>query len=102
MKLFPAEYPLEDVAMDLIGPLPVTTTGKRYIFVVMDRFSNFTSAVLIKYTTATHIASLFMNHWVFPYGVPQTALTENRPQFIAEFFELICATMGVKQITLTA
>ena len=42
MKLFPAANPLEFVAMDILGPLPKTKHGKRFILVVTDRFSKLT------------------------------------------------------------
>ena len=45
---------------------------------------------------------MFLNHWVFPYGIPNTLLTDNGPQFIAEFFEFICAVIGIKRLAITA
>ena len=79
--------------MDLIGPLKKTRTGKRFIFVITDRYSKLTRAVSMSTTTAPDIAAAFLNNWGFVYGVPNTILTDNGPQFIAEFFECICAVI---------
>lgn len=41
MQLFEAIEPFETVHMDIVGPLPVTRNGNRYILTMMDRYSNF-------------------------------------------------------------
>ncbi len=102
LKLFPSHYPLQDVAMDLVGPFKKTRSGKKFILVITDRYSNLTRSVSMAKTKAPDIAAAFLNNWVFPYGVPNTVLTDNGPQFIAEFFEFVCASIGVKRIGITA
>ena len=82
--------------MDLVGPLPKTRSGKRFVLVMTDRYSKLARAVALSKTTAPHVAAAFLNDWVFPYGIPNTVLTDNGPQFIAEFFEFVCATIGTK------
>lgn len=39
MKLFPAEYPLEDIAMDVFGELVTAPRNNRYLVVIVDRFT---------------------------------------------------------------
>lgn len=53
-------------------------------------------------TTSSHVSSVFMSNWVFPYGIPSSVLPENGPQFIVEFFKFICATIEVKRIGITS
>jgi hypothetical protein len=36
--------PMERVAMDILGPLPLTYQGNRYVLVVMDLFTKWTEA----------------------------------------------------------
>jgi hypothetical protein len=38
LKLFPASSPLEYVSMDILGPLPKTEHGNRFLLVITDRF----------------------------------------------------------------
>ena len=54
LRLFPSQGPLEDVAMDLIGPLPTTTAGKRFILDITDRFTKLARAAATSETTAAH------------------------------------------------
>ena len=102
LKLFPATYPLEDIAMDFIGPLPRTKNGKRYILVMADRYSKLSRAVAMKETEAPHVAAAFLNNWVFPYGIPKSLLTDNAPNFIAAFLNFVCTIIVVKRVPITA
>jgi hypothetical protein len=68
LKLFPANGPLEFVAMDILGPLPKTERGMHFLLVISDRFSNLTRTVPLRTITALVVAKAFCDAWVFSYG----------------------------------
>ena len=43
-----ASYPFENISWDIMGPLPVTDKGNKYIFVVSDVFSKWVEAFLCR------------------------------------------------------
>ena len=88
--------------MDLIGPLPTTTAGKRFILVITDRFTKLARAAATSETTAAHVAALLLNNWIYPYGIPKSILTDNGPQFICDSFKFICSALGVRHLPITA
>ena len=102
LGLFPANAPLESVAMDILGPLPKTRHGNRFLLVIADRYSKLTRTVPLRVTTALTVAQAFCEHWVFVYGPPVTLLTDNGPQFAAKFFQAACAELGIKKVFTTA
>jgi len=102
MKLFQAKGPLEDIAMDLLGPLPRTRHGKQHVLVITDRYSKLTRTIALSKTTAPHVAQAFVDHWVMPYGIPASVLSDNGPQFVSKFMGAVCGILGVKQLTTTA
>ena len=102
LKLFPAKGPLESVAMDILGPLPKTKHGNRFLLVITDRYSKVTKTVPLRIITALSVAKSFCDHWVFAYGAPVSLLTDNGPQFTAKFFQAVCAELGVKKVFTTA
>jgi RNase H-like domain found in reverse transcriptase/Reverse transcriptase (RNA-dependent DNA polymerase)/Integrase zinc binding domain/Integrase core domain/Chromo (CHRromatin Organisation MOdifier) domain/Retroviral aspartyl protease len=102
LELFPAKAPLESVAMDILGPLPKTRHGNRFLLVIADRYSKLTRTVPLRTTTALVVAQAFCDHWVFVYGPPVSLLTDNGPQFTAKFFQAVCAELGIKKLFTTA
>lgn len=44
LRLFPAKGMLEFIAMDILGPLPTTKTGKQFVVVITDRYKKLTRA----------------------------------------------------------
>jgi hypothetical protein len=71
IKLFPARDPLEFVAMDILGPLPKTEHGNRFLLVISDRFSKLNRTVPLRAITALGVAKAFCDAWVFYYGPPR-------------------------------
>ena len=78
---FPDE-PWQDVAMDLLGPLP---NGEN-ILVVVDYYSRFVEFAIMKSTTSEKV--IFELERIFSvHGLPHSMKTDNGPQFISEEFE---------------
>ena len=102
MKLFPADKPLDFVAADILGPLPKTKHGKRFILVVTDRFSKLTKTESLRTITSLSVAKAFCRIWVFNYGTPSILLTDNGTQFTARFFMNVCRILGIKKVFTTA
>ena len=102
MKLFQASRPLEDLAIDILGPLPKSSDGNLFILVIVDRFSKLTQCVPLKSITALSVAVAFVNEWVFKYGAPRHLLSDNGSQFISDLFHRVCAMLKVQNsMTLT-
>ena len=101
MKLFPATKPLEFVAMDILGPLPRTRHGMRFILVVTDRFTKLTKTEALRTITAVSVAKAFCKTWVFNYGTPKVLLTDNGAQFTAAFSRNVCRILGIQKVFTT-
>ena len=56
--------PLESVAMDILGPLPETPRGSKYILVVGDYFTKWKEVYPLKNMDATSVARAFVNEFV--------------------------------------
>jgi hypothetical protein len=63
--------PLEYVAVDILGPLPKTGHGNRFLLVMTDRFSKLTRTVPLRIITAFTVGKAFCDQWVFVYGAPR-------------------------------
>lgn len=90
MHLFRPTEPLEFVAIDILELLPRTKIGNQFVVVMTNRFSKLTEAIWTTKTTATTVATIFINDWVANYGIPSKIMTDNSPQLTSKFFQEIC------------
>jgi hypothetical protein len=88
LKLFPANGPLESVSMYILGLLPRTKHGNRFLLVISDRYSNVTKTVPLQIVTVLSVARAFCDHWAYVYGPLVSLLTDNGPQFSSKFSKL--------------
>ena len=102
LRLFLATRPLESLAIDILGPVPKTKAGKRFLFVITDRFSKLTQVVALRTITAYTVAIAFCEPWVFKYGVPRTFLSDKGPHFNAKFFHSTCRVLGITNMYTSA
>ena len=102
LKLFPAEGPLQAISMDILGPLPRTERGKRFLLVINDRFSKLTAVVPLRTTNAYSVAIAFCEAWIFKRGPPESVLTDNGKQFASRFFQSVCKLLGLNNVYISA
>jgi transposase InsO family protein len=102
LKLFPASEPLQYVAVDILGPLPETENGNRFLLVMTDRFSKLTRTVPLRSISAFTVTRAFCEKWVFVYGAPQYVLTDKCTQFTAKFVLAFFRELGIGKVFTTA
>lgn len=102
LQLFSASGPLDLGALDLPRPLSKTRQGNQYICLITDRYSKLMRAISTFKTSETHMADIFVDYWVVPFGIPTYLLMDNGPQFVGKFLTLVCGHLGVEHLTKTA
>ena len=95
LKLFPATRPMESVGIDILGPLPKSKRGKRFLLVISDRFTKLTTMVALRNINAYSVAFAFCEAWIFKYGPPRRVLSDNGKQFTSRFFQSIFKLLGL-------
>jgi hypothetical protein len=69
LKLFPPSQPLEFISLDILGPLPVTMSGNKYLLVLGDRYSKAMRVVAVPNITTETLARDFVLDWVAVYDI---------------------------------
>jgi hypothetical protein len=90
--------PFELVAMDIIGPLPVTERGNKYVLSVIDHFSRYLELIPLENQTASMVAEAFVRRWVVRFGVPEKLLTDQGSNFMSELFASMCKELQITQL----
>jgi hypothetical protein len=69
---------------DMLGPLPTTKQGNRYILVFTDHFSKWVEVFPLKETTATTIAKHYVEDVICRFGAPEALLCDRGNNFIGQ------------------
>ena len=97
-----AGFPNEIVAMDLVGPLPTSRHGNRYLLVCSDYFSRWPEAYPLPTMTAAAVADVFFRNWICRFGAPEQLHTDQGTQFESELFSELCRLMNIRKTRTTA
>ena len=90
-----AGRPWQKVAVDLVGPLPVTPRGNRWILVLTDHFSRWQDAIALPDATAPTVATI-LDERVFCYlGLPEQIHTDQGTQFESQLMTELCQLWNV-------
>ena len=94
--------PLERCAIDVLGPLPRTDAGNRFILVISDCFTRWTEAIPLPNQEAETVAKAFVNEYVSRFGVPMQIHSDRGTNFTSKLFEDMCALLQIHHTKSTA
>ncbi|GBG66908.1 hypothetical protein CBR_g72663 [Chara braunii] len=85
----------QSVSMDFMDTLVTSKSGKRHVFVLVDRFTNYTRLIAMPETARTeHVIKLFMDNWVCDFGLPKTIVSDRDVRFTREMWKKAAEQMG--------
>jgi hypothetical protein len=73
--------PWQNIAMDIVGPLPTSRNSMKYILTIGDYATRFVEAHAMRSARTEEVIDIFLNKHVTRYGPPETILTDNGKQF---------------------
>ncbi|GFT72145.1 gypsy retrotransposon integrase-like protein 1 [Trichonephila clavipes] len=82
--------PFERIAFDILGPLPRTASGNKYLHVVMDYFTKWPEVYPIPDQEAPTVAEAVVQHWISRYGVPLQLHSDQGRNFVAAVLKGVC------------
>ncbi|GBM77913.1 Transposon Ty3-I Gag-Pol polyprotein, partial [Araneus ventricosus] len=94
--------PFERMALDILGPFPVTTKGNRYVLVLMDYFTKWPEAIPIPDQEASTVAEELVRSWISCYGVPMILHSDQGTNFNSALFTKLCELLGILKTRTTA
>lgn len=90
LKSFLATRPLEDAAVDILGPPSRTRSGKQFLVVISGRFTRFPHTAALWTIKAHSVAMTFSDVRISKYGISVYLLTSNGPQSALKLFPSVC------------
>lgn len=101
LKQYGAGHVLQRCAMDIMGPLPVSSRGNRYVVVIADYFTKWTEAFAIADMEAETVARVLVEEFICRFGVPEELHTDQGRQFESELFQHMCRLLDIHKTRTT-
>ena len=101
MQIVGAGMPMERIAMDILGELPLTSKGNKYILVVSDYFTKWVDAFAMPNMEARIVAEFVIQEVVTRFGVTYNIHSEQGRQFEGKVFTEMCKLLHVKKTRTT-
>jgi hypothetical protein len=89
--------PFKRIAMDVVGPLPRTGRGNRFILVICDYATRYPEAVPLRSVTAKKVAEVLMDLFT-RHGIPEEILTDQGTNFTSTLLGELYQFIGIKAI----
>jgi len=96
-----AGYPLQVVSVDIMGPLPETDSGSKYVLVAVDYFTRWVEAYGIPNQEATTVARKLVDEMFCRFSPPEQLHSDQGRQFESELVKEVCKLLGVKKTRTT-
>ena len=90
-------YPLQLVAVDILGPFPESPAGNSYILVVADYFTRYTEAYPIPNQEATTVANKLVEEFFFQFSPPERLHSDQGRKFESTIVTEVCKLLGIKK-----
>ncbi|CAC5415224.1 unnamed protein product [Mytilus coruscus] len=86
---------MDRAAIDILGPIPQTYNGNRYLMVITDYFTRYAEAYPIPNIYASTVAEKMVTEFICSYGVPTQIHTDQGSQFTSDLFLQLCKLLHI-------
>ena len=90
-------YPMQNLNIDLVGPLPATREGYRYILSVQDGFSRFIMLFPLKTKETAEVTQTLMDRVISVFGCPLMLHSDQGREFTSNMMKDLWKELQVKQ-----
>lgn len=94
--------PMERVAIDILGPLPLTEKGNKYILVISDCFTRWPEALAIPDQEAVTVAKALVNDVICRFGTPLQIHSDQGSNFESNVFKELCELLQIDKTRTTS
>ena len=96
-----AGYPMQIVAVNILGPLPKSDAGNSYILVAGDYFTWWMEAYPIPNQEAVTVAKTLIDHLFSRFSTPEQLHSDQGRQFESNLLAEVCQILGIRKTCTT-
>ena len=90
-------YPMQMVSVDIMGPLPETQDGCKYVLVAIDHFTRWAEVYAIKNQEATTVSKKLVDEMFCRFSPPEQLHSDQGRQFESELLAEVCSLLKVRK-----
>ena len=102
LQSIPVGEPFSKIAMDFLGPFPVSVNNNRHVLVCTDYGTRWVEAVALPNATAEKVAECLLLNVVLRHGTPREFLSDRGSAFMAHVVTYLLKLLHVNKQTTTA
>ena len=88
---------MQRLAMDILGPLPLTPHGNRFVLDVTDYFTKWTESYAIPNQEAVTVAEKLVGEFVCRFGVPCELHSDQGTNFDSKVMAEVCKLLDIEK-----
>ena len=93
--------PMDRLDTDILGPLPTSDSGMKYILLVQDQFTKWIECYAIPDQTAETVAHKIVFEFISRFGSPLTIHSDQGRNYESQLFQQICKLLEVNKVHCT-
>ena len=90
-------FPGEVLYIDLVGPMPTTHDGMKYIVTMQDGFSRYCTACTIPNKEAVTVANALLDAWITKFGCPVRIHSDQGREFHNSIWHQLCDRLQIQK-----
>ena len=94
-----AQFPNGTVAIDILGPFPLSEGGNTWVLTMIDTFTRWPVATPIKDRSSATIATAIYKHWICERSVPIKIISDRAREFVSRGVKQLAARLGTVLLT---
>jgi len=98
LQPIPVGEPFSKIGIDIVGPLPLTENGNKYIIVATDYMTKWPEARAIPQATAQQVARFIYEDIICRHGCPDTILSDRGSHFRNQVIDELLKEYEIKHI----
>jgi hypothetical protein len=88
--------------LDVVGPMPRTEEGHKYILTCQDNLSKYLLAIPMFSQTAEEVGLNCMRNVILQYGILSSIVTDQGTQFMGDLFRRLCKSLKIRKLNTSA
>lgn len=96
-----SSQPFEKLALDIVGPLPLTENGNKYVLTMQDDLTKFSYAVPLENHESVTVADNLVK-FISMFGIPKAILTDQGTEFLSNIMKELNKLLRIKHFRTTA